>query len=88
MLSSQEWIIYEKYIISMNAYQYLIQHRQYLPYNVGKDHKGVASNSDIRRILNNHGVVINGQRPTEKDEIEFPVVQLVFFPNGNTVTFL
>lgn len=41
-----------------------------------------ASKSELRRWLRNHAVVINGKKPGEHDEIEFPIKELVFFPNG------
>lgn len=74
----------------MTAYEYLIWMRDKfggLPYNVGgAKHKGIASNSDVRRLLENNGVIINGVKPKPKDEIELPVKELVFFPKGNRVT--
>jgi hypothetical protein len=76
----------------MTAYEYIIFIRDTLgslPYNVGgAKHKGIASNSDVRRILQNKGISINGSRPDWKDTIFFPINSLIFFPNGNRVTFL
>lgn len=42
-----------------------------------------ASNSEKRRWLQNHSVIINGTKPNWNDEIEFPIEQLVFFPKSN-----
>lgn len=41
-----------------------------------------ASNSERRRWLESGSVQINGQTPGPNDEIEYPINQLVFFPNG------
>lgn len=41
-----------------------------------------ASNSERRRWLQNKAVVINGKTAGPDDEIEFPVTQLIFFPNS------
>jgi hypothetical protein len=42
-----------------------------------------ASNSDRRRWLQNKAILINGARSNWDDEIEFPVTELVFFPNSD-----
>jgi len=44
------------------------------------------SNSEIRRWLDQSSVIINGMRPRAKDQIEFPIVQLIFFPKGRRRT--
>ena len=41
------------------------------------------SNKDKKRILEQSAVLINGKKPKPNDEIEFPVWQLVFFPNSD-----
>lgn len=41
-----------------------------------------ASNSDIRRWLENGSVLINGVKPKPRDIINFPLEQLIFFPNN------
>lgn len=46
----------------------------------GKGGKVYASRGELRRLLDQHAVRINGVRPTAKDEITFPVEDLVFFP--------
>ncbi len=41
-----------------------------------------ATNSEIKRWLKKRSVVINGKRPNVSDTVEFPIIELVFFPNG------
>lgn len=45
-----------------------------------------SSNAEIRRWLDQKAVIINGVRPTSKQEIEFPIEQLIFFPKSNRRT--
>lgn len=78
---------------SISAYDLLIHWRDkgsHLPYNVATaGHKGVPSNADIRRFLENRGgILINGEKPGPKDMVTFPITQLVYFPKGNRVTVL
>lgn len=42
-----------------------------------------ASNSEIRRWLDQKAVRINGAFPKAKEEITLPVTDLVFFPASN-----
>ena len=44
------------------------------------------SNSQIQHYLKNKAIQISGKRPNWNEEIEFPVWQLIFFPNGNKIT--
>lgn len=41
-----------------------------------------ASNSEIRRWLDQQSVIINGKKPKAKDIVEFPITQLIFFPKS------
>lgn len=40
------------------------------------------SNSEIKRWLRKKAVIINNQRPLPEDTVNFPITELVFFPNG------
>ena len=42
----------------------------------------VCSKGERKRLLENKAVIINGVRPGPKDEISFPIRELIFFPNG------
>lgn len=48
--------------------------------NVGK----AATNSELRRWLNDGAIEINGKRPKADDIIKFPITSLVFFPKSNS----
>ena len=70
----------------MTALEYLKElPRTWLPVNVERGIKR-ASNSDLWRWLNMGAIIINGEKPKPKDEIEFPIRQLIFFPNGKRRT--
>ena len=43
----------------------------------------LASNGEKRRWLQNHSIIINGEKPNWDDEVSFPITQLVFFPKSN-----
>lgn len=74
-------LFYRGLIYIMTALDFLVS----LPH-VPMGHNGTmpvtASNSERRRWLMSKSVVINGVRPDWKDEIEFPITELVFFPKS------
>jgi len=69
----------------MTAWDYCKEACKFVGTIEGKHH-GPASNSEIKRWLQNKAVVINGERPNWNDEVEFPVWELVLFPKGNRRT--
>lgn len=47
----------------------------------------IPSNNQLRVLLKNKSIQINGVRPDVFDEIEFPITELIFFPkSGSRVT--
>lgn len=46
------------------------------------ENNGLASNSEIRRWLDQSAVIINGKKPKAKEMITLPVTQLIFFPKS------
>jgi len=44
------------------------------------------SNSEIKRLIQQGGVLINGERCTDQEEIDFPVFSVVFFPKAKRRT--
>lgn len=58
----------------------------HVPMQFNGDKAVVASNSEKRRWLQNHSIIINGVKPNWNDEICFPVTELVFFPKSNRRT--
>lgn len=52
-------------------------------------HKGEpASNSEVKRWLENGAVRFNGRTMKGKELLDFPLYSVVFFPKGNRVTIL
>lgn len=49
---------------------------------------GKASNSELKRWLQNKAVEINGLRPKFDDEVDFPITQMVLFPKKNRTTLM
>ncbi len=43
---------------------------------------GMPSNGELRRWLAKGSVTINGVKPGVGDEIDWPIKELIFFPNG------
>lgn len=65
----------------MTALEFVISMRPAVPMSIEGDCKP-ASNSEIRRWLEQSAVVINGVKPKPKDLITFPVTSLIFFPKS------
>lgn len=63
----------------------LILHLGVIPMSV-EDPCTTPSKSEIRRWLDQKAVLINGKRPSHKEEVHFPIVELVFFPKGSRKT--
>lgn len=65
----------------MNALQWLISLRPAIPMSV--ERPGTAmSNGELRRHITQGGVLVNGERITADEQIDFPVFSLVFFPKA------
>lgn len=71
----------------MNAIEYL-KTLTYLLHSEEGNELGRPSNSELYRWLMKGSVIINGKKPKPKDEIEFPIYELVFFPKGHTITIV
>ena len=50
--------------------------------------KGVASNSEVRRWMENSAVRFNGKAMKPKDMLDFPLLSVVLFPKGDRITIL
>ena len=72
----------------MNALEFLLDLKKEwgVPMSVDSETPKKASNSEVRRWLQNKAVLMNGVRPSLNDEVEFPVTELVFFPKGKRRT--
>lgn len=49
---------------------------------MSRERPGRATNSELKRWLNNQAVYINGKPAKFDDEIEFPIESLVLFPKN------
>jgi hypothetical protein len=69
--------------------EWLLACRSLVPAHV-EGRAGAVTNSEIKRLLENHAVLINGCTPGIDASIEnqFPIHQLVFWPKGNRKTTL
>jgi len=55
---------------------------------MSRERKGKATNSELKRWLQNKAVQINGERPKFDDEVDFPIASMVLFPKKNRVTLM
>ena len=53
---------------------------------MSRERTGKASNSEIKRWLQNKSIIVNGDRPNFDDEVIFPIESMVLFPKKNRVT--
>ena len=53
--------------------------RTYLPMMFNGDRPERMSNSELRRLLDSKGVIVNGKTPAANDSFEFPITELIFF---------
>jgi hypothetical protein len=51
-----------------------------------RERTGVATNSELKRWLQNQSIQLNGRRIKWNEEVDFPVEQLILFPKRNRVT--
>lgn len=65
----------------MNALQWLNELRPALPMSIEKPNS-IMSNVELRRHLEQGGVLINTEKIKATEEIDFPVFSLVFFPKS------
>lgn len=79
----------EANIKPLSALQWLNTLRPALPLSVERagDKSGPhspMSNGELRRLLQQGGVLVNGERLSPEEPIDFPVFSLVFFPKSPT----
>lgn len=67
----------------MKAIQWLNSLRPAIPMSIEQPGKQM-SNGELRRHLQQGGVLVNNERITIDEEIDFPVFSLVFFPKSKT----
>jgi hypothetical protein len=67
----------------MNAIQWLSSLRPALPMSIEQPGKHMT-NGELRRIIQQNGVLINTETIKIDEPIDFPVFSIVFFPNSKT----
>lgn len=65
----------------MNALQWLNSLRPALPMSIETPTK-LMSNGELKRHMQQGGVLVNGENVTPDEIIDFPVFSLVFFPKS------
>ena len=69
----------------MNMLTFLNSLRPAIPFSTEKP-CSLASNSELRRWCASGAVLINTERVTWDEDVDFPIFSIVFFPNGNRRT--
>lgn len=72
--------------VCYSAHYVLWNHIPHLPMELNGNLPVKMSKSSLRRLLDSGGVRLNGVYPKADDEIDFPITELVFFPNGKRKT--
>ena len=81
---TEEEIIQINRVKPMTAFEFLLSMCPSLPMSI-ETPCIAASNSEVRRWLEQSAVIINGVKPKPKDIITFPVTSLIFFPKSKPV---
>ena len=71
----------------MNGWGFLMTLNEFGAFQ-SRERTGKASNSELKRWLQNGAVVVNGEKLLWNEEMDFPVNSVVLFPKGNRVTLL
>lgn len=66
----------------LTVLQYLNGLRPALPMSMEQPGK-ILSNSELRRVIQQNGVLINGESVRVDELVDFPVFSLVFFPKSS-----
>lgn len=69
----------------MKAWQFLIDLHSVCHF-MSRERSGKASNSELKRWLQNQSVIINGRRIKWNEEVDFPVKECILFPKRNKTT--
>lgn len=73
----------------MNAWQFLIHLSEVCHFQTKEGKKvGRASNSELRRWVQNKVLLINGESVSWDEPIDFPIFSVVLFPKSARVTLL
>lgn len=73
----------------LTAWQWLISLHQVCHFQTREGKKvGRASNSELKRWIENKALVINGEPVAPGEPIDFPMTSVVLFPKHGRVTLL
>lgn len=53
---------------------------------MSRERSGKATNSELKRWLQNQSVIINGRRIKWNEEVDFPVKECILFPKRKRIT--
>lgn len=67
----------------MNILQWFNNLRPALPMSMETPGKQL-SNGELKRLMQQNGVLVNGERVTPDEPMDFPVFSIVFFPKSKT----
>ena len=72
----------------MNAWKFLIELHSVCHFQTKEKTKvGRASNSELKRWLQNKAVIVNGEPLLPDEEMDFPIFSLILFPNNKITLF-
>ena len=72
----------------MNAWQFLMDLNKVCHFQTREGKKvGQATNSELKRWIQNKALLINGETVTFDEQIDFPVFSVVLFPR-NPITLM
>lgn len=60
--------------------------RSWIPMHIKGNLPEKISNSELRRLLDSGGVIVNNVAPKAEDSFEFPIWELIFFPKSDRRT--
>lgn len=72
----------------MNFWQWLVQLHEICHFQTREGKRvGMASNSELKRWIQNKALVVNGEHVNWEEFVDFPLVSVVLFPK-NRITLL
>ena len=72
----------------MNYWQYLMELNKWCQFTSREGRGGKASNSELKRILKNQAMSVNGVKVKWDEEVIFPIKSLTLFTKHNKITIL
>lgn len=67
----------------MTGFEYAMSLHEVCTFQSQEKKIGVMSNSELRRIVDQGALRINGRPIKAKDDIEFPITSVVLFPKSD-----